>query len=116
MKINKNDEVIHQALKLVDSDKSELFINEFRESLASAIEKTHGVSSALIESAVILDDKEQKSLEQVLTEILKKKFKVRYQIKPYLISGFKITVGDWKLDASLITQLEGLRENLKGKE
>ncbi len=105
--------LINEALTLMDSDQSQEFVEEFHHSLNEAIEKTRGKYTAQIESAVELHDEEKKQITNLLETILKSKLRFQFSVNPRLLAGFKITVGDWKLDASITNQLEFLARRLK---
>lgn len=112
MKLN-SAKVIDTALSLMESERSEAFIDEFHRGLLGAVEKTKGYAIANIESAVPLSATEQKLLEHELTAILRHKMEVKYRLRPELIGGFRVTVGDWKLDATTLSELNRLAESIR---
>src|SRR3989338_10427799 len=112
MKLN-NAKVIDTALSLMESERAEAFIDEFHHGLFEAVETTKGYSIAMVESAVELTPGERSQLEKQLTAILKHSIEVKYSTKPELLGGFRITVGDWKLDASTANELSKLVQNLR---
>ena len=112
MKLN-NAKVIDTALSLMESERAEAFIDEFHHGLFEAVEKTKGYTIAFVESAVELTPEERKQLEKELTVILRHGIEIRYSVQPELLGGFRITVGDWKLDASIANELRKLVLDLR---
>jgi F0F1-type ATP synthase delta subunit len=106
------DKKLHEALDLITSEKSELFVEELAHSVGEAIARSKGEEEAFVESAIDLDEKEKSRIEEILTDIFRKKMTVNYFVKPNLIGGFKISVGDWKLDATLTHEIINLKKNL----
>lgn len=109
------DNHLHEAIELLNSDKGELFVGELEQTIGEALIKAKAEKEALVESAVTLTDSELKQLAQLLSSIFKKNLKLNLKIKPALIGGFRVIVGDWKLDATLREQLNLLRETLGGR-
>src|SRR3990167_7984690 len=97
MKLN-NAKVIDTALSLMESERAEAFIDEFHHGLFGAVELT---------------PEERKQLEKELTVILRHGIEIRYSVQPELLGGFRITVGDWKLDASITNELRKLVQDLR---
>jgi len=69
---------------------------------------------AEVESAIDLNETEKLKMEKALAAIFGKSLTVSYQINHVLLGGFKITVGDWKFDATLVQQLDVMRMQLGG--
>lgn len=102
-----------RALQLIDADTRGLFIDELEESIGETVENAHG-KTAVVESALDLLDEEKSRLEQLVVRLLKRELNMIYRVHPQLIGGFKVTVGDWKLDASISSQLESMKEVMGG--
>lgn len=109
-----NRDKLNEAVSLLNSEASDAFINELESKITEALEIAKGEKLAKIESAVQLNLKEKQELESILNKLFKKQLKTIYEVKANLLGGFKIAVGDWKLDASLITQLNLLKANIGG--
>ena len=58
----------------------------------------------------------QEKLQATLEKITGKKVVLSTQVDPAIIGGMVAKVGDLVLDGSLITQLKGLKESIKGSE
>jgi F-type H+-transporting ATPase subunit delta len=106
--------IIEDALTLMESEKGEEFVDQFHKSLIGVVEKTKGIFDARVESAVELTADEKKKIEDLLSQILKNRVAISYHVKPHIIGGFRITVGDWKLDATVTNQIEQMQSLLKG--
>ena len=115
MRNNTNQKQINEALTLMNSEVKDVFVDELQASIAHAIAKAKGEQHAVIESGTQLRSEEKQKLETFLTKILKRKVNTAYAVKSSLLAGFKVTVGDWKLDGTLIYQLEKMRDIIGGK-
>lgn len=102
---------LNQALHLIDSDSRGLFVEALSEKIGEAVDKTRG-KTAIVQSAVELTGGERTRIEALIKKILKREIDIYFRISPSLLGGFTITVGDWKLDASLNSQLEILKTSL----
>lgn len=110
-----NQTRLNEALDLMNSEVGSIFIEELQESIEKTIEKTRGHENGIVETAVLLNKSEKVRVESLLTIILKRHIKVKYSVKPTLLAGIKITVGDWRIDGTLSHQIEKMRENIGGK-
>jgi len=106
---------ISEAINLINSDLGDIFITEIENSIGSAIEKAQGKQYALIESAVVLNNEEKLRIEKVLVQLLKKEIKIVYRLKPSLLAGLYLKVGDWVIDGSLSYQIDKLKETIGGQ-
>lgn len=104
--------VIDDALRLIDSDKSQEFIDELHGNLIRSIEKTRGLHKAVISTAVELIDDEKSQLEKLITGIFQKKIETIFKTDKNILGGFRIVVGDWKLDATVNNDLIQLKQKL----
>lgn len=105
--MKKTDLNLKDTLKLIDESE------EFASELATSIEESvmiHKERTAIIESATSLSDEEMGNLK----EILQKRFKIElvfdFRVNPLLLGGFRVSVGDWKVDASLLASLERMKQ------
>jgi F0F1-type ATP synthase delta subunit len=109
-----NTKQINEALDLLNSEVKDVFVDDLQLSIERAIDKAKGKANALIESAVVLSGPEKAKVEKLITEILKRTVEVTYGVKPTLLGGIKISVGDWKLDATLLHQIETMKNIFGG--
>ena len=108
-----SDRALHYALELMSSPQGEVFKSELEAQIAEAVAKTRGEESGRVESAIELSREERERLEQTLNKILKRRVDLSYGLNRKLLGGLRVTVGDWKLDATLATQLVEMRQRLE---
>lgn len=107
--MQRTDLNLKDTLKLIDES------DEFASELASTIEESvtaHKEHTATIESATNLSETEMESLKELLKKRLKKDLGFEFRVNPQLLGGFRVSVGDWKLDASLLTRLEQMKQQV----
>ncbi|MBI4058598.1 F0F1 ATP synthase subunit delta [Candidatus Gottesmanbacteria bacterium] len=109
-----NGEHLAEALTLVKSEKGEVFAQQLEAAVEDALIKTKGEKLGVVESAVVLTDEEKRKIQTVLERIIQRKLEIQFATFPKLLGGFKITIGDWKLDATILNQLEMLKEQVTG--
>ena len=71
-----------------------------------------GVSDALIESAFEIDGAQLKSVVEMLEKRFARKLNPSVAIRPDLIGGIRVTVGDEVLDTSVAARLEQMKAAL----
>lgn len=76
--------------------------------------KVSDIKVAQVESAVKLSETDKQQIAQIVAKIAGDSYEVTYALKPSLLGGFTIQVGDRKIDASLKTELEQMTQALKG--
>ena len=59
-----------------------------------------------------LDDRQKKDLEKRLSERMRKTLRLTFRTDPSVLGGVVIQTGNFIYDASLVTQLEKLREKV----
>lgn len=109
----RNHKILETAIKLADSNQSDIFLEELEHSLEEAVAHTRTVHGAHIDTAVELANEEKHKLEVLIEKIFKRTMNLEYHIQPQLLGGLRISVGDWKLDATLLNQLRQLTRALK---
>ena len=105
MKKNKNKQ-LNEAIALMNSEVQDVFITDLESSIEKAIDKAKGEAKAHIESAVALSNEEKERITQSIEKILQRKINAIFTVKSSVLGGFKIRVGDWRLDATLSQQLD----------
>ncbi len=111
----KNDHaIIDQALTLLQGELKELAAESINESVAKAVAEFTGDEYAQVQSAVLLTPDEKNKITNLLLVIFRRDVTIQYGVNPKLLGGFKISVGDWKLDASLATKIAELTNYLGG--
>ncbi|MCI5226999.1 MAG: F0F1 ATP synthase subunit delta [Candidatus Electrothrix sp. AX2] len=74
------------------------------------------ISHGRVTSAIELDDVLLGKIQAKLEDITGNKVILETQVDPSLIGGMIARVGDLVLDGSIRTQLNGLKESIKGRE
>lgn len=99
-----------EALKLLNSNGGEEFAVKLERGVHVALAEIHGDTNTEIVSAVELAKEEKARLQQLLIRMLGRELKFNFHVSPVVLGGFKVTVGDWKLDASIAGRLKHMRE------
>lgn len=98
----------------MNSEVKDVFVDELHASIDRAIEKAKGEAKAHVESVIKLDTFEKEMLAKFLVDILKRSVDIVYSVKPSLLAGMRVQVGDWKLDGTIIHQLEKMKGEIGG--
>lgn len=77
-------------------------------------QEAHGETAVRIATARELTPAEQRSLERELKTALKTDVTLELELKPHLLAGAVVTVGDSRYDASLKGRLDSLYRALSG--
>jgi F-type H+-transporting ATPase subunit delta len=73
------------------------------------VNRTSGVSDALIESAFAIDDQQLAEVVASLEKRFGRKLNARVEVQPELIGGIRAVVGDEVLDTSVKARLEQMK-------
>ncbi len=73
-----------------------------------------GIKVVEVASARLLDAKQQKNLREQLHKVLGTEVSLNNIIKPHLLAGVILTIGDRRLDASFKGRLDNLYRHLAG--
>lgn len=79
-------------------------------SFAELIDEAEGVIRADVASAVELKPADLAEISQALGQVLKKSVTVTPSVDPQLLGGFVAHVGNYRIDMSLRTRIEGLSQ------
>lgn len=83
------------------------FVNQYR--------KFNGITTAIITSAVKLDDASRKKALEIIKAYTKGEVELTEKVNPTLIGGFVLSVGDKQIDNSVSRQLLNLKKNFNTK-
>lgn len=83
------------------------FVNQYRE--------FNGIATAVITSAVKLDDASRKKALEIVKAYTKGEVELTEKVNPSLIGGFVLSVGDKQIDSSVSRQLLNLKKNFNTK-
>ena len=80
------------------------------------VDEEQNISHGSVVSAIELDHALQEKIQQTLEKITGNKVILESSVDPSIIGGVIAKVGDLVLDGSIKTQLNGLKESIKGRE
>lgn len=107
-----SDEITGLMTMLVDKGHVKEFVPVF-DYVIHAIKEEKGIGVAYITSAVVLNNSQQKKIEQKLLQTTKYKIiEGIYRVDKDLIGGLVIRISDTVVDSSLRTQLDKLSKQL----
>lgn len=67
---------------------------------------------ALVETSVDLNTEEKQELQSSLEKMIGHAIKFDYKVKPEILGGLRVVVGDWIIDTSFKKQLEQMSAQL----
>ena len=106
--------IVAEALKLLQTDREAALTRALTASVGAALDKVRGESTAEVESATELTQSEKEQLAEFLLTTFNRNLTTTYTVKKDLLGGFKVRVGDWKLDTSLASRLDQMKQLLLG--
>jgi F-type H+-transporting ATPase subunit delta len=80
------------------------------------VDTDQNISHGSIVSAVALENALLDKIQATLEKLTGKRVVLETQVNPSIIGGIIAKVGDLVLDGSIKTQLNGLKESIKGRE
>ncbi|MDW7772336.1 MAG: ATP synthase F1 subunit delta [Desulfobulbaceae bacterium] len=80
------------------------------------VDRDQNISHGTVVSAIELDSALQEKIQATLEKITGDKVILETQVDPSIIGGIIAKVGDLVFDGSIKTQLNGLKESIKGRE
>lgn len=94
------------------SGTSKTMIPKVSSLLQKVTAKTRKEKLAVVETSIMLTATEKQSVEKMLVKLLGHEVEVHVVVKPELIGGLRIQVGDWIVDTSLAMHLGQLSQSL----
>lgn len=91
-------------------------IGDIADEYQRLLDSYHGIERAEVTTAIALDDKEKRRLEEQLGAVVGKKVVVETKVDSSLIGGVVARVGGKLLDGSTISKLMAMRKVLAGGE
>jgi F-type H+-transporting ATPase subunit delta len=82
---------------------------EIAAQFAALVNAQGGVSDAIVESAFAMDDAQLAEVVATLERRFKRRLQASVQVRPELIGGIRVTVGDEVLDTSVQARLEQMK-------
>lgn len=109
---NKNtSELTNSFLMLISSRKREGLIGDIANAFINQYKIIKNIIVSEVTSAVKLDDSQKKKILQLLNTDESSKVEVIEKIKPEIIGGFVVRVGDKQIDASISRKLDDLKQD-----
>jgi F-type H+-transporting ATPase subunit delta len=102
-------------LLLVIKNRREAFLKEFLEDFLEMKDSKEGIIKPVYTTAFELNENEKKKLKKEIDSITNKNSHPEFVVKPELIGGFTINIGDSIIDGSVKRQLELMKKSLKTK-
>ena len=107
---NADDDVRHFVATVAEAGRAAL-LPQIQEALADLIDEAEGVARASVTSAVALRADEMDEISSVLGKMLKKHVTVKPSVDASLLGGFVAHIGNYRIDMSLKTKLEGIAQS-----
>ncbi len=112
----KADQILSRFLTLVVEKKRADILPDIAQELQIMVDKDANISHGLVISAIDLDESLKEKIQQTLEKMIGTKVILDTRVDPSIIGGIIAKVGDLVLDGSIKTQLNGLKESIKGRE
>jgi len=110
------DAIMTSFLNLLIEKKRADILPDIAEAMQGMVDKDQNISHGSIVSAVELDTALLEKIQATLEKLTGNKVILETQVDPSIIGGILAKVGDLVLDGSIKTQLNGLKESIKGRE
>jgi len=110
------DDVMTGFLKLLVEKKRANILPDIAEEVKVMVDLDQNISHGSVVSAVELDSDLEAKIQATLEKITGNKVILQTEVDPTIIGGIIAKVGDLVLDGSIKTQLNGLKESIKGRE
>ena len=112
----KADEIMTRFLQLLVEKKRAEILPDIAHEMRVMVDQEQNISHGSVVSAIELDKGLKKKIQQTLEKVTGKKVILETTVDPSIIGGIVAKVGDVVLDGSIKTQLNGLKESIKGRE
>lgn len=112
----KADKIMTGFLNLLIEKKRVDVVPEIALAVREMLDSEENISHGSVTSAIKLDKKLLGKIQATLEKITGNKVILETQVDPSIIGGIVAKVGDLVLDGSIRTQLNGLKESIKGRE
>ncbi len=109
-------QVIKNFLDLVLIKKRAAFIPDIAEAFQVLIDTQRNICQGTVVTAMPLSPELSDKLQTTLEKITGKKVVLSTKVDPSIVGGLIAKVGDLVLDGSIRSQLQGLKESIKGSE
>lgn len=110
------DAIMTSFLNLLIEKKRADILPDIALAMQAMVDKDQNISHGSIVSAIELDQALLEKIQATLEKLTGNKVILETQVDPSIIGGIIAKVGDLVLDGSIKTQLNGLKESIKGRE
>lgn len=110
------DAMLSGFLTLVVDKNRAAILPDIADELRIMSDKDRNISHGVVTSAVALNEKLLAKVQATLEKLTGTKVLLETKVDPAIIGGIVAKVGDLVLDGSIKTQLNGLKESIKGRE
>ncbi len=100
---------IEQAYQILTENNNESLIAEIEQGISKVIKHVNNAQNAVVFSAIPLNHEEKERIASFIENNFQKKIPVNYKIDTQVLGGFKLVIGDWKIDATLARQIEKIK-------
>ena len=100
---------------LVDRQRADI-LPDIAHEMQVMVDSAQNISHGTVVSAITLDSALQEKIQATLEKITGNKVILEAHVDPTIIGGIVAKVGDLVVDGSIRTQLNGLKESIKGRE
>jgi len=107
-----SEEIMNFIKVLLDKKRGDS-IKEIASEFARKVDGHQGVVSAVIESAIELDEAQKDTLKSKLSNMTGKEIRIENKITPEVLGGIVVRIGDKIIDGSVKKKLDELKDNLK---
>lgn len=108
--------VIKNFLNLVLQKKRAAFLPEIAEAFQILIDSQRNICQGTVLTAMPLTAELNEKVQATLEKLTGKKVVLHTKVDPAILGGIIAKVGDLVLDGSIRSQLQGLKESIKGSE
>lgn len=112
----KADATMSGFLSLLVEKKRADILPDVAHEMKVMVDQDQNISHGAVISAVELDSELQQKIQATLEKITGNKVILQTEVDPSIIGGIIAKVGDLVLDGSIKTQLNGLKESIKGRD
>jgi len=109
------DTIMTSFLNLLVEKKRAAILPDIAEEMSTMVDLEKNISHGSVISAIKLDSALQKKIQATLEKLTGNKVILDTKVDPSIIGGIIAKVGDLVLDGSIKTQLNGLKESIKGR-
>lgn len=112
----KGDAIFTAFLNLLVERQRAVILPDIAHAMQVMVDREQNISHGTVISAIELDSSLKEKIQTTLEKITGTKVILESQVDPSIIGGIIAKVGDLVVDGSIRTQLNGLKESIKGRE